>query len=138
MNQKCTSQTVGINTLANVPSIVASSLNLPNAELYTDHCMRRTSTALLANKGADLTTIKRHGGWKSSAVAESYIKDSISNKIDIARKVQGESNVTRSENDGNSYTRVVINGKEVACEKTKNEMCITINVNWNKVTTLFH
>ncbi|KAJ8923872.1 hypothetical protein NQ315_006648, partial [Exocentrus adspersus] len=114
MNQKCTSQLVGINTLAKVPSIVASFLNLPNAELYTGHCMRRTSTTLLANKGADLTTIKRHGGWKSSAVAESYIDDSISNKLDIARKVQGESNVTRSENDGNNPTRVVINGKEVA------------------------
>ncbi|KAJ8921706.1 hypothetical protein NQ315_010616 [Exocentrus adspersus] len=119
MNQKCTSQPVGINTLAKVPSIVASFLNLPNAELYTGHCMRRTSTTLLANKSADLTTIKRHGGWKSSAVAESYIEDSISNKLDIARKVQGESNVTRSENDGNNPTRVVINGKEVACEKTR-------------------
>ncbi|KAJ8921715.1 hypothetical protein NQ315_010625 [Exocentrus adspersus] len=108
---------VGINTLATVPSIVASFLNLPNAQLYTSHCMRRTSTTLLANKGADLTTIKRHGGWKSSAVAESYIEDSISNKLDIARKVQGESNVTRYENDGNNPTRVVINRKEVACEK---------------------
>ncbi|KAJ8912855.1 hypothetical protein NQ315_007987 [Exocentrus adspersus] len=123
MNQKCTSQPVGINTLAKVPSIVASFLNFPNAELYTGHCMRRTSTTLLANKGADLTTTKRHGGWKSSAVAESYIEDSISNKLDISRKVQGESNVTRSENDGNNPTRVVINGKKVACEKTKNEMC---------------
>ncbi|KAJ8917661.1 hypothetical protein NQ315_005108 [Exocentrus adspersus] len=131
MNQKCPSQPVGINTLAKVPSIVASFLNLPNAELYAGHCMRRTSTTLLANKGADLTTIKRHGGWKSSAVVESYIEDSISNKLDIARKVQGEFNITRSENDGNNPTRVVINGKEVACEKTKNEMCITINVNVN-------
>ncbi|KAJ8912813.1 hypothetical protein NQ315_014396 [Exocentrus adspersus] len=67
----------------------------------------------------------------SSTVAESYIEDSISNKLDIARKVQGESNVTRSENDGNNPTRVVINGKEVAYEKTKNEMCITINLNWH-------
>ncbi|KAJ8910575.1 hypothetical protein NQ315_011244 [Exocentrus adspersus] len=33
MNQKCTCQPVGINTLAKVPSIVASFLNLPNAEL---------------------------------------------------------------------------------------------------------
>ncbi|KAJ8910767.1 hypothetical protein NQ315_008888 [Exocentrus adspersus] len=102
MNQKCTSQPVGINTLAKVPSIVASFLNLSNAELYTGHCMRRTSTSLLANKGADLTTIKRDGGWKSSAIAESYIEDSISNKLDIVRKVQEESNVTRSENDGNN------------------------------------
>ncbi|KAJ8924072.1 hypothetical protein NQ315_006853 [Exocentrus adspersus] len=122
MNQKCTSQPVGINSFAKVPSIVASFLNLPNAELYTGHCMRRTSTTLLADKGADLTTTKRHGGWKSSAVAESYIEDSTSNKLDIARKVQGESNVTRSENDGNNPTRVVINGKEVTYKDNKTQV----------------
>ncbi|KAJ8915939.1 hypothetical protein NQ315_016614 [Exocentrus adspersus] len=137
MNQKCTFQPVGINTLAKVPSIVASFLNLPNEELYTGHCMRRTSTTLLANKGPDLTTIKRHGGWKSSAVAESYIEVSISNKLYIARKVQGESNITRSENDGNNPTRVVINGKEVACEKTKNEFIqigikLLVDKGWNE------
>jgi hypothetical protein len=33
--QKCTSQPVGINTLSKVPSIVASFLNLANAEAYT-------------------------------------------------------------------------------------------------------
>ncbi|KAJ8925274.1 hypothetical protein NQ315_009102 [Exocentrus adspersus] len=71
-------------------------------------------------------SIKRHGGCKSSTVAESYIEDSISNKLEIARKVQEESNITRSENDGNNPTRVVINGKEVACEKTKIEMVLLL------------
>ncbi|CAH1372691.1 unnamed protein product, partial [Tenebrio molitor] len=88
--QKCTSQPVGINTLSKVPSIVASFLNLANAEAYTGHCtsMRRTSTTLLANGGANLTTIKRHGGWRSSAIAETYIEDSVCNKLDISRKIQ--------------------------------------------------
>ncbi|KAJ8982090.1 hypothetical protein NQ317_011088 [Molorchus minor] len=43
-----------------VPSKVASFRT--NAEAYSGNCMRRTSTTLLANKGADLTTIKQHGG----------------------------------------------------------------------------
>ncbi|KAK9739617.1 hypothetical protein QE152_g8910 [Popillia japonica] len=30
----------------------------------------RSSTSLLAESGANITTIKRHGGWKSSSVAE--------------------------------------------------------------------
>lgn len=150
-NQKCTSQPVGINTLSKVPSRVASFLNLANAEAYSGHCMRRTSTTLLANKGADLTTIKRHGGWRSSAIAESYIEDSISNKLDIARKIQGtpgtsrslqeetsivstdlsktSTSTMRSETDDNY--KLVINGNEVKYDKTKKEMSININVNVN-------
>ncbi|KAJ8973033.1 hypothetical protein NQ317_009206 [Molorchus minor] len=61
---------IEIKTLAIVPK-VASFMNLANAEAYSGHCIRRFLTTLLANKGADLTTIKRHGEWKSSAAAES-------------------------------------------------------------------
>ena len=95
-NQKCTSQPLGINTLSKVPSRVASFLNLANAKAYSGHCMRHTSTTLLANKDVDLTTIKRHGGWRSSAVAESCIDDSLSKKLDIARKIQDTPGTNRS------------------------------------------
>jgi integrase len=141
--QKCTSQPVGINTLSKVPSIVASFLNQANAEAYTGHCMRRTSTTLLANGGANLTTIKRHGGWRSSAIAETYIEDSVSNKLDISRKIQGSpatshslletsivpTTTIRSGTD-NNY-KLLINGNEVKYDKTKNEMSINVNVNVN-------
>lgn len=143
-NQNCTSQPVGINTLSKVPSVVASFLNLANAEAYTGHCMRRTSTTLLANGGANLTTIKRHGGWRSSAIAETYIEDSVSNKLDISRKIQGSSGTSRSlleetsivptttirSGTDNNY-KLLINGNEVKYDKTKNEMSINVNVNVN-------
>jgi hypothetical protein len=143
--QKCTSQPVGINTLSKVPSIVASFLNLANAEAYTGHCtsMRRTSTTLLANGGANLTTIKRHGGWRSSAIAETYIEDSVCNKLDISRKIQGSPGTSRSlletsivptttirSGTDNNY-KLLINGNEVKYDKTKNEMSINVNVNVN-------
>jgi integrase len=141
--QKCTSQPVGINTLSKVPSIVASFLNLANAEAYTGHCMRRTATTLLANGGANLTTIKRHGGWRSSAIAETYIEDSVSNKLDISRKIQGSPGTSRSlletsivptttirSGTDNNY-KLLINGNEVKYDKTKNEMSINVNVNVN-------
>ena len=57
-----------------IPSIIASYLKLPDAKLYTGHCMRRTSATLLANSGADLTTVKGLGGWKSRNVAGGYIE----------------------------------------------------------------
>lgn len=83
---KCTVQCVGLNKLSKIPRIVAGYLQLPDADLYTGHSMRRSSATLLANAGGDITTLKRHGGWKSS-VAEGSLEDSVSNKIVIAKKI---------------------------------------------------
>ncbi|CAG9784610.1 unnamed protein product [Diatraea saccharalis] len=51
------------------------------------HSFRTTSATLLADSGADILTLKRHGGWRSNAVAESYIEDSIQNKANISAKI---------------------------------------------------
>ncbi|KAJ8983545.1 hypothetical protein NQ317_006590 [Molorchus minor] len=67
-----------------MPTDIVRFLKLPNSELYTGHCFRRTSASLLADSGANLCTIKRHGGWKSSSVAEGYMEDSLENKKRIA------------------------------------------------------
>ena len=123
-----------------IPSRVASLLNLANADAYSGHCMRRTSTTLVANKGADLTTMKRHCVSRSSTIAESYIEDSIYSKFDIARKSQGtpsrslqeetsivstdlsktSTSTMRSETDDNY--KFVINGNEVKYDKTSKEI----------------
>jgi len=50
--------------------------------------MRRSSATLLANAGGDISTLKRHGGWKSSTVVESYIEASLCSKMTIANKIQ--------------------------------------------------
>ncbi|KAJ8970642.1 hypothetical protein NQ317_013085 [Molorchus minor] len=84
---KCSSQPVGKNTMGKIPSIVASYLKLPDVACYTGHCLRRSSATLLANAGVDITTIKRHAGWKSTTVAEGYVENSIENKTKIANQV---------------------------------------------------
>ncbi|XP_073941147.1 uncharacterized protein [Choristoneura fumiferana] len=86
-NGKCTRQVIGKNKLSSIPREIASFLNLPSPEMYTGHCFRRTSATLLADSGADLTLIKRHGGWKSSTVAEGYIEESVENKSKISSKL---------------------------------------------------
>lgn len=86
-NGKCSCQCVGINTFGKIPSSIATFLKLPDAEKFTGHCFRRTSATLLADSGSDITTLKRHGGWRSSTVAESYIEDSLQNKIKIAKNI---------------------------------------------------
>lgn len=87
INEKCTVQPVGINTFGKIPTNIAEFLKLPDPKQFTGHCFRRSSASLLADSGANLITIKRHGGWKSSAVAEGYIEDSITNKNKIAERI---------------------------------------------------
>lgn len=82
-NGKCTRQPIGRNKFAAMPKEIAAFLKLENPEKYTGHCFRRTSATLLADSGANLTTLKRHGGWKSDQVAEGYIEESIEQKAKI-------------------------------------------------------
>lgn len=86
-NNKCTKQVIGRHKIAAMPKAIATYLNLPNPEYYTGHCFRRSSATILADTGANLVTLKRHGGWKSDRVAESYIEESIENKSNITRKI---------------------------------------------------
>ncbi|XP_026331515.1 uncharacterized protein LOC113238878, partial [Hyposmocoma kahamanoa] len=84
---KCTAQPIGINKFGTMPKEVAKFLGLPDADCYTGHSFRRTSATLLADSGADILTLKRHGGWRSNAVAGSYVEDSIQNKANISAKI---------------------------------------------------
>ncbi|KAJ8978293.1 hypothetical protein NQ317_000107 [Molorchus minor] len=82
-NNKCSRQVVGKNMFGQIPFKIATYLKLPNAREYTGHCFRRSSATLLADAGENITNIKRHAGWKSTAVAESYIEGSVANKLKI-------------------------------------------------------
>lgn len=92
-NGKGLKRPIGIHQFGKMPQTVATYLKLPNANEYTGHCFRRSSATILVDTGADLTSLKRHGGWKSSTVAEGYIDDSISNKIEVASRIFNKSNV---------------------------------------------
>jgi Phage integrase family len=95
---KCSIQPVGIHTLGKIPQEIAKFLNLQNPESFTGHCFRRSSASMLADAGADILTLKRHGGWKSTTVAEGYVEDSISNKVRICEKIMGKSGDGPSKN----------------------------------------
>lgn len=86
-NERCTKQSVGINKIGSVPKQIALFLNLPNANEYTGHCFRRSSATILVDAGGDLLSLKRHGGWQSSSVAEGYINESAANKASTANKI---------------------------------------------------
>lgn len=84
---KCTCQRIGINKFAGMGKQIAQFLNLSNPEMYTGHAFRRSSATLLIDAGGDITALKRHGGWRSTAVAEGYIDQSMKNKMDTANKI---------------------------------------------------
>ncbi|XP_077256510.1 uncharacterized protein LOC143894243 [Temnothorax americanus] len=90
-NGKSTTQPVEINKFGKIPSIIASYLHLANPDSYTGHTFRRISATLLADSGADIITLKRHGGWKSNTVAEGYIEDSINSKKKYTNQLQNQS-----------------------------------------------
>lgn len=89
---RCTVQPIGKNTIGSVPTLIAKFLKLDNAEAYTGHCLRRTSSTLLVEAGASFETLKQHGKWKSSSVAEGYIEESISSKNKIAKMIANSVN----------------------------------------------
>lgn len=97
-NGHCTTQPIGINTMGQMPKIMAAFLKLPNPEQYSGHCFRRSSASHLANQGGDLMTIKRHGGWKSSSVAEGYIEASLKKKTEVSQMLSTQSVATTSNN----------------------------------------
>lgn len=95
-SNRCTVQPVGINTFSKIPSIIATYLNLSAPNLYTGHCFRRSSATMLVAQGGDILTLKRHGDWRSTSVAEGYIDDDLSNKVQVANKILGENKPTTS------------------------------------------
>lgn len=95
---RCAKSPIGINKISQVPCMIANFLNLDNAEQYTGHCFRRSSASSLANNGADLITIKNHGAWKSSAIAEGYIETSLKRKTEVADMLRPSTSTSTSVN----------------------------------------
>ncbi|EFA12762.1 hypothetical protein TcasGA2_TC010289 [Tribolium castaneum] len=84
---KCISLNVGQHTIGGIPKKIASYLKLSEPELYTGHSFRRTAATMVVDSGGDILALKRAGGWKSSAVAEGYVEDSIKQKLERAKKL---------------------------------------------------
>lgn len=112
------------------PREIADWLKLPNSNNYTGHSFWRTSATILSDAGANMTELKRHGGWKSAQVAEGYIEDSIENKRRIAKRITTAI--------GNNYeglvpaknTKVDVN-QSTSISSNIEQKSITLNINFN-------
>lgn len=129
---KCTIQPVGIHKIGGVPGIVAKYLGLENDNAYTGHCFRRTSATLLANSGANMEVIKRHGGWRSSAVAEGYIDDCENKKKSVAQQILGGDVPTVVDDQISKTDTVSVNGKGQVKENAGNDEILGMNISHNR------
>ena len=122
-NGRRTKQPVGVNKIGNNPRVIAKYLKLPNPENYTGHCLCRTSATVFVNAGADITKLKRFGGWKSTAVAEKYIDDSIENKKQVCAELskgifKNASSTVTSTNQTSENASSTITHKEMTNENS--------------------
>lgn len=95
-NSKCINQIIGENTFAQYPKKIAKYLKLENPETYTGHSFWRSSATLVADSGANITTLKRLSDWKSAKVAEGYIEESVKNKAKIGKIIESAVNLSTS------------------------------------------
>jgi hypothetical protein len=113
---RCFNQNIGINIIGQIPSKIAQFLGKNDPKRYTGHSFRRTSATLLADSGGNITCIKRHGGWKSTSVAEGYIEDSLTNKILTSNKISDCEPSSSNENVHNEFNDE--SGKNLICQPT--------------------
>ena len=124
---RCVNQVVGVNTMGQIPSMIAKFLNMEDPNCYTGHSFRRTSATLLADTGADILALKRHAGWKSSSVAEGYVEDSMQNKMEFAKKILYENNSIGTRiNKSATSTIIPSTSSETAVPSCSKENSITL------------
>lgn len=120
-NGKCVNNPVGIHKIRGIPCEAAKFLGKTDPQLYTGHALRRTGATILADSGATLVQLKQHGGWKSSTVAEGYVDQSNSTKMDAANRIL-KSDIKNLQNNSNFEKQVAIQG----CS----DCSISINIQW--------
>lgn len=130
-NKKCTVQPVGVNTFSTIPRKIAQFLGLSNPLEYTGHSFRRSSATLLADSGADLAVVKRHGGWRSNSVVEGYIEDSLNNKIEISRRIIEQSSTIINNRSALNSTASSSASNSVSNQQTNEDINLPLNEDIN-------
>ena len=86
-NGKFINLPVGKQLVSDTPKHIALFLGLDNPHGYTGHALRVSSATVLADQGADILELKRHGRWASSAIAEEYVRESKHARLETASKL---------------------------------------------------
>lgn len=97
-NGKCTFPRVGINKIGTTGKRIAQYLKLPNPELYTGKCFRRSSATILDDVEEDMTSSKSQDECNSSAVPEDFTEESIKQEYESEEETKVFSSTEKTEN----------------------------------------
>lgn len=84
---------MGKNTLSGYPKKCADYLGKSGIGAFSGHAFRRSSATIVADSGASMLSLKRHGRWKSDRVAQGYVDASKTAKLEVANLISGEKTV---------------------------------------------
>jgi integrase len=85
-----TDRAIGKNTVSSFAKVCADYLG-KNVDGFSGHAFRRTSATIVADSGASMMSLKRHGRWSSEKVAEGYVAESSRAKMEVANMINGDS-----------------------------------------------
>ena len=86
VNGQGSNKPIGKTSIGQYPKIVAQFLQV-DPEGYTGHCWRRTGATILAENDITLIQLKHAGGWRSDQVAQQYIDETKTGKLQIASRL---------------------------------------------------
>lgn len=89
---------IGKSWFGELPKKIAQFLQLPNANEFSGHTLRRTGATFLANsEGITQLQLQLWGRWKSATVANGYIEKSTSTKRKLAEHIQNPSKIAKKD-----------------------------------------
>jgi len=88
-NGKWMNGPIGKEVIKAAPRLVATFLQLPNAQQYRGHSWRPSGASTLATNGANGAQLRTAGNWQHLSAAENYIRDGAAQRVEIASLLVG-------------------------------------------------
>lgn len=111
---RCTIQVIGLNKIGNMPTRIATFLNLSEPGAYTGDSFHRTLVTLFTDSGANILELQRHCVWQTSAVVQDYFDESVGYKKKTAHTISNFINFSAKDNELEQLTNLI----QKKCSKT--------------------
>ncbi|ENN82749.1 hypothetical protein YQE_00883, partial [Dendroctonus ponderosae] len=103
VRQRMAEEQAFIEEISKGPAVKPSRKERDYTPFFAQHALNSTYPGYKIPPGTHIsyiTELKGHGGWRSDTVAEGYIDDSLSNKLEVASKIlDTQSLITQTQRD---------------------------------------
>ena len=133
--KKFNNSPMGRNTLAKVAFEFAEELLLPNPQLFTGHCWRRSCGTNASDAGCNVTTLMAQLGWTTPKTAIGYVRKSRMTSFQMSMFL---SNVQRQNRDLDSVLAQVPSSKSGLRSVRKKKERVLSNIPSATTTVVDH